>query len=52
MKMPPINLFSFPKQTKICKHKYQATYVSWRKKVCIDCNEEFPLYDLKIEHQR
>lgn len=52
MKMPPINLFSVPKQTKICKHKYQTTYVSWKKKVCIDCGFEQPLYDIEIQHQR
>jgi len=52
MIIPPINLFSFPIQHKICRHTHWAIYVSWRKKVCIDCGCEKPLYDLKIEHQR
>lgn len=50
--MPPINLFSFPIQHKICRHTHWAIYVSWRKKTCVDCGKEKPLYDLKIEHQR
>ena len=52
LKFQPINLFNAPIQVKICKHKYMAIYVSWGKKVCIDCGVEQPLYDMKIQHQR
>jgi hypothetical protein len=52
MKFQPINLFSIPYQLSICKHTHWATYVSWKKQVCIDCGIEKPLYDLAIEHQR
>lgn len=52
LKFPPINLFNAPLQVKICKHKNKAIYVSWKKKECIDCHKEFPLYDIKIQHQR
>lgn len=52
MRFPPINLFSAPKQLAICKHTHWAVYVSWRKKTCIDCGLDRPLYDMSIQHQR
>jgi hypothetical protein len=49
---PPINLFSLPRQEEKCRHTHWITYVSWKKKECVDCHIQKPLYDLTIEHQR
>ena len=36
----------------LCEHTHWITYVSWKKKECVDCHIQKPLYDLTIEHQR
>jgi hypothetical protein len=52
MNFQPINLFNAPVRFAHCKHTHWATYVSWKKRTCVDCGLERPLYDIEIQHQR
>lgn len=50
--LPPINLFSVPRQEKICHHTHWAVYYSFRMQQCVDCGEKRNFNGMKIVHQR